>query len=148
MAQRSRGKLVAAEALSLVFFPLLRRTEQYVYRWLPSEHTSQFCKILTKFDLYQKKGLTRFKQFPCTAVATYPHTKESREASQTRCDELGGGRPFGQSIQEYTIDEERLEFGLPTTNKLSFCDSSIYSPWPYTGNINWQVCEIEENDSL
>ena len=86
-----------------------------MYRWLPSEHTSQFCKILTKFDLYQKKGLTRFKQFPCTAVATYPHTKESREASQTRRDELGS-RPFGQSSQEYTIDEERLEFGLQNTH--------------------------------
>ena len=112
-----------------------------MYRWLPSEHTSQFCKILTKFDLYQKKGLTRFKQFPCTAVATYPHTKESREASQTRRDELGG-RPFGQSSE--MKNDWNLVYRIPTTNKLSFCDSSMYSLWPYTRNVSWQVREVEE----
>ena len=37
-----------------------------------------------------------------------------------------------------------LVYRIPTTNKLSFCDSSMYSLWPYTRNVSWQVREVEE----
>ena len=134
--------MVAAEALSLVFFSLCSEglSSMCTAGCLPYT-LCNFAKFLRNLIFIKKKwGLIRFKY--SFHVPTYQ--RECREATQTRCDELGGGRLFGQSIQEYTIDEERLEFGLPTTNKLPFCDSFIYSPRPYTGNINRQVREVEE----